>query len=345
MDMRAAEQDERNLAQKRTADRQAEIGQIFDAAQGGDAKRGELARLLARSSNPALAQAGLSMVLKGPGEVEWKDAGDKLVAVEKATGKPTGEVLPKGVTPDTRYGKETVGADTRYGKETVGADTVFGRVTPSADALITDARAKAEGAANRGVTMRGQDLTNERALDTQRGDKPPAGYRFAGDGALEIIPGGPADPKSGKATDTERVAAGYASRMQAAEKIMTPLESSAGKPGVRESALAGMGKTGETMANALPEIMGGRSADRQSYRQAQEDWVRAKLRKESGAVIADPEMDREIRTYFPQIGDTPQVIAQKAASRQVAADAMRTAAGPTIPAAATGGGWGIRRID
>jgi hypothetical protein len=39
MDMRAAEQDERNLAQKRTADRQAEIGQIFDAAQGGDAKR------------------------------------------------------------------------------------------------------------------------------------------------------------------------------------------------------------------------------------------------------------------------------------------------------------------
>jgi hypothetical protein len=88
MDMRAAEQDERNLAQKRTADRQAEIGQIFDAAQGGDAKRGELARLLARSSNPALAQAGLSMVLKPdkeeepytlkPGEIRYGRGGKVL---------------------------------------------------------------------------------------------------------------------------------------------------------------------------------------------------------------------------------------------------------------------------
>jgi hypothetical protein len=65
----------------------------------------------------------------------------------------------------------------------------------------------------------------------------------------------------------------------------------------------------------------------QQVRQAQEDWVRSKLRKESGAVIGDEEMAREIKTYFPQIGDSPEVIAQKSRSRQIAINAMKTSAG------------------
>lgn len=160
-------------------------------------------------------------------------------------------------------------------------------------------------------------------------DKPPAGYRFKTDGSLEAIKGGPADPASGKATDTERVAAGYHDRMKAAEKIMAKVGDDKGKPGVREAMMSVL-PGGETIANAAPAIMGGRSAERQQYRQAQEDWVRAKLRKESGAVIADAEMDREIRTYFPQIGDTPQLMAQKAQARQVAIQAMKTGAGPVV---------------
>ena len=54
---------------------------------------------------------------------------------------------------------------------------------------------------------------------------------------------------------------------------------------------------------------------------------RAKLRKESGAVIADEEMDREIRVYFPQLGDSTAVISQKRDSRKVAQDAMIRSAG------------------
>jgi hypothetical protein len=65
----------------------------------------------------------------------------------------------------------------------------------------------------------------------------------------------------------------------------------------------------------------------QLYRQAQEDWVRAKLRRESGAVIGEEEMAREIQVYFPQPGDSPEVITQKAQARQVAITAMRQAAG------------------
>jgi hypothetical protein len=69
------------------------------------------------------------------------------------------------------------------------------------------------------------------------------------------------------------------------------------------------------------------STEQQQYRQAQENWVRANLRKESGAVIGAEEMDAEIRTYFPQPGESTETIAQKNIARQVTQEAMKTAAG------------------
>ena len=65
----------------------------------------------------------------------------------------------------------------------------------------------------------------------------------------------------------------------------------------------------------------------QQYRQAQENWVRANLRKESGAVIGADEMADEIRNYFPQPGQSAEVIQQKQLARQVTQDAMKTSAG------------------
>jgi|TARA_B110000879_G_scaffold210092_1_gene299371 hypothetical protein len=65
----------------------------------------------------------------------------------------------------------------------------------------------------------------------------------------------------------------------------------------------------------------------QQYKQAASDWIRAKLRKESGAVINPTEMDDEYNTYFPVYGDKSKVIAQKARARRVAESAMREASG------------------
>ena len=137
------------------------------------------------------------------------------------------------------------------------------------------------------------------------------------------------DLASGKGpTEGERISSGYANRMIASEKIMEGLtdpkltkQPITGKPGVVESMAATVPLVGQLGSNVA------RSAQRQKYRQAQEDWVRAKLRKESGAVIADDEMDREIRVYFPQLADSPAVIQQKKNSRKVAQDAMIQAAG------------------
>jgi hypothetical protein len=86
------------------------------------------------------------------------------------------------------------------------------------------------------------------------------------------------------------------------------------------------------VAGSLPVIGGvaqrrAMTAEQQQYKQAADDWIRAKLRKESGAVIGEDEMRKEYETYFPQIGDGPEVIAQKAQARAIATNAMRTSAG------------------
>jgi hypothetical protein len=122
--------------------------------------------------------------------------------------------------------------------------------------------------------------------------------------------------KPDKFTEGMRSAAQYAQRMTAAEALLTGNKEQA--PSLTEKA-AGM--LGETAANVT------RSPERQKSLQAQRDWVRAKLRKESGAAIGVDEMENEIRTYFPQIGDSEAVKQQKALARQQATQGLIQSAG------------------
>lgn len=146
------------------------------------------------------------------------------------------------------------------------------------------------------------------------------------------VPGLPAIPVSGptgvplkgkappKPTEGEANAAGFANQMENAEAVIKALPAGS-QPGVVSA-----------MAGSVP-LLGGvfergvQSAQTQQYKQAADAWIRAKLRKESGAAIGVQEMEQEYRTYFPQIGDSAAVIAQKARSRQIATDAMKKAAG------------------
>lgn len=66
----------------------------------------------------------------------------------------------------------------------------------------------------------------------------------------------------------------------------------------------------------LPAFNFMKSSDRQVYEQAQKNFVTAVLRRESGASIADTEFDTAKDIYFPKRGDSPEVVAQKAATRQ-----------------------------
>lgn len=109
-------------------------------------------------------------------------------------------------------------------------------------------------------------------------------------------------------TQDQYQAAGFAQRMAEAERIMGDLEAQGYNPSSYLEAARGLTTT--TASNA-----------RLKYEQAMRDWVRAKLRKESGATIGDEEMASEIKTYFGEPG-AGGVNQQKADARRRAQSAM-----------------------
>lgn len=122
-------------------------------------------------------------------------------------------------------------------------------------------------------------------------------------------------------TEGQAKAAGFHDRMISAQAELSSL----GDYDPIASTEAALGATNVTA-----------TAEKQRFNQAANDWIRAKLRKESGAVIGDEEMAAEYRTYFPVYGDSKEVIEQKARARKVAEDAMLRDADPGYRKAAVG---------
>jgi hypothetical protein len=154
MELGGVQARETALAEKAKASRSAEMNQLADAMETpeGSPDRAKLARLLMQSSNPNAAKAGLALLTRAPTKLERVDLGDRIGMIDER-GTIVREV-PKGVSPDTRFSRETVSADTQL---THG--------TPSATAKLTDERTRQEGALNRGVQIQGQRLTDERARE------------------------------------------------------------------------------------------------------------------------------------------------------------------------------------
>lgn len=137
---------------------------------------------------------------------------------------------------------------------------------------------------------------------------------------------GTGEAKPVKTTEGEKSAAGYLSRMRAAEGTLDTL--SADEPAVRSLAsllVGGSDFEGLVLSDRQQKIL-----------QAQRDWVRAKLRKESGAVIGPEEMAEEIRTYFPLPGEGPEVVEQKRKSRLQAERQFEIMSGPAAEPKAEG---------
>jgi hypothetical protein len=136
----------------------------------------------------------------------------------------------------------------------------------------------------------------------------------------------------GKPTEGETNAAGFAQRMELAQSIIGSLPAGS-QPGAGTRTLEAIPLVGGALARS------GQSVQTQQFDQAAQDWIRAKLRKESGAAIGVDEARQEYATYFPMVGDTPEKIAQKAEARRVVTLGMQKAAGkayePYTPLAPT----------
>jgi hypothetical protein len=128
----------------------------------------------------------------------------------------------------------------------------------------------------------------------------------------------PKDPKD--PTEGQSSSAGYVARMLTAESAYAKIGKD-GRPSLGRELAANLPLTG---GMAGPYV---RTENQQLARSAQEEWVRAKLRKESGAAIPPDEMDREIETYFPKPGEPDSVVKQKAQFRRQAQASMSSAAG------------------
>lgn len=159
------------------------------------------------------------------------------------------------------------------------------------------------------------------------------------DSTGKVIPG------KSNLTETQGKATTFAARMADAESVIKAMESKGVSGSDLRTIAAGNGYT-----NALA------SPEGQQYRQAQENWVTANLRQESGAAIGKDEMDKDVRKFFPAPGDSPEVKTQKARARAVAQQGMMMQAGPganqvpkilssanASPAPAAGG-WKVEEV-
>jgi hypothetical protein len=149
--------------------------------------------------------------------------------------------------------------------------------------------------------------------------------KTGGAGGVTVGPDGQlmVNPDPAKATEGERVSANYLGRMEAAEKKLGDYTPGIVDYGAARTVMAGNAVTSSVANKVL-------SNEGQRYYQAAADWVRAKLRKESGAVITPQEMEQEIKTYFPIPGDEPATIEQKRVARQQAMEGMRGMGGRAV---------------
>lgn len=129
--------------------------------------------------------------------------------------------------------------------------------------------------------------------------------------SLTQLPGMP------KLTESQSNALTYATRIAASNPIIGKFE----KQG--QDFWQNLGARGPSIiSNFLA------TSEFQQYQQAKEDFLRAVLRKESGAVISPEEMAGGEKQYFPVPGDGPETVAQKSKNRSVIDNTMRFSAGP-----------------
>ncbi|HEL7630517.1 TPA: transglycosylase SLT domain-containing protein [Stenotrophomonas maltophilia] len=147
-----------------------------------------------------------------------------------------------------------------------------------------------------------------------------------GDGTTTYIP-------AGKTTEGERNSAGFYERMKNATAEMKALTDAGYDPtNLRDRIGAGIDNIPLVGGAIAPIGRAATTTQGQQFQQAAMNWIRANLRSESGAAIGVKEAEDEYKNYFPVLGDSPEVIEQKARNRAVAEQAMRSKAGGALPA-------------
>lgn len=152
---------------------------------------------------------------------------------------------------------------------------------------------------------------------------------------MSVVPGAPNAPApvrfgpkstAENLTEAQGKATGFALRAEQAHKILDVV----GKDGkVQPGVLKRVGESVPLVGEGLGTMLNvTQTPQQQQVEQAQRAFVNAILRQESGAAINESEFNNAKKQYFPQPGDSKQVIDQKRANRETAIKSLEVAAGP-----------------
>lgn len=194
-----------------------------------------------------------------------------------------------------------------------------GELTPE-QALQLGAGKTVTGPNGEIIFMTPQGVFSRPAAGGAQGDAPQSGP-VQQNGMIPIT-----DPK---VSESQKNAMTYADRMIQSGKLLDDLGTAG--TGLWDNIAVGIPVVGNSMVS--PEF--------QKVDQAKRDFINAQLRRESGAAISQSEFDNAERQYFPQRGDSPEVVAQKAANRRTVIEGMRRDAGPTYQPPNIGGEDGV----
>ena len=199
--------------------------------------------------------------------------------------------------------------------EYVKQEKEAGRVPKSIDKFITDQK----------VAGRTQAPARERSVfDAERG-----GIVNLDTGIFTPATQGgvPLGEKNKPLTETQSKAVGFASRAGEADEIINKVgEGGKFTPSLIKAGAESVPLVGGALGTAANLFAP--SSKEQQIEQAQRNFVNALLRQESGASISPTEFANAQKQYFPQPGDSPEVILQKAANRKTSIDALKVQAGP-----------------
>ncbi len=147
------------------------------------------------------------------------------------------------------------------------------------------------------------------------------------------IAGTNADAATGKMTESQGKAAGFATRMMQSVDIIKKVEGQ------------GQNISGRLAENAP---FGGaylQSPEYQRYTAAKQSFINAHLRKDSGASIHDPEFIRAEKEFFPQPGEGATAVREKAARREALTETTKREAGPAFKLPTTAEQTRVRKYN
>ena len=317
------------------------------------AKGPDMARALELSMssvNPMVQGAGgamLSQMLKpiegAFGKIDPKDYTPASIKLFSASGGKDFNLLE----PRIKYEREKTGSELSvfnpYDPTAKPVSTVPLTVSPDTQATLTQSQALADRAFNNlSAAQQAQDRREAQRLNISLADynlrkyqveNPPLSFHDVDSGPVAFnTRSGVASPvmtptgtpiQGGKAlTESQGKATGFATRADEADQIINSVgEKGKIKPSVLKAAAEQTPVIGGALGMGVNLVAP--SSEQQQVEQAQRNFVNAVLRQESGASISESEFKNAQRQYFPQVGDSDEVIAQKAANRKTSIDALK----------------------